>query len=133
MPYEEGFQTAITYEILDSERQFRRVEGSIADFLAEIGGLYSLLVVAFGLIFKLTIGFDPADLFVTSELVASRSSSLVSKDKRAKQEMLKRSTTMHSKDEVQNFCCLLLHLRAMSCKSRLCSCCCRVKQKDRDF
>ena len=90
MPYKNLYQTAITYEIRDTETQYRRIEGGIGDFLSAIGGLNSILVVGIGLLFKLLFGFNPADLFVTSELVASRHSKLASKDEQTKKKRLKK-------------------------------------------
>ena len=80
MPYANNYQASVTYEIWDSQKYYKRVDYGVLDWLSDVGGLYNslalLVVLAHGWMVE-----GSSDLFVASELVASRHSKRVTKDK----------------------------------------------------
>ena len=130
LPYNNLYQAAITYEIWDSQKYFKRVDYGFFDLLSDSGGLFGSLS-GFAAIAAACLVDGSSNLYVVSELVASRHSKRATKDKKEQEAMLKRATTMHSSDELKSTFCLWFRLKAGSSKK---SCCCiRANKKDKDL
>ena len=78
LPYDNLFLNSVTYEVWDSQKYFKRIDYGWLDWLSDVGGLYDAIFLISMLIMYNFI-WDSADLFVSSELVASNSNVLEDK------------------------------------------------------
>ena len=122
LPYDNLFLNSVTYEVWDSQKYFKRIDYGILDWLSDVGGLYDAIFLLSMLVMWNFI-WDAADLFVSSELVASNTNVQLDKNRKdIDHDILRRSATIHGADEVQKHCCLLFKLKMNSQKCGICCC-----------
>ena len=66
LPYERKFQAAVTYEIDTTKYEIVRVEFSVLDWLASVGGLSSIILA----VLKVVSTLESPHRYVASALIA---------------------------------------------------------------